>query len=160
MGAVQGRASIGHRHVDSAAVSASSLTLSANPVSSLSQNFLPQIAYSLDHASQVSASCLARTRYTCFPLPRTQWPPSWPYVARRSSLRIPHPHFGPRRPQFHTEESTPRGGDRFCAAGVENTVVRKIGKWSTEHGMVPYNHIDHHLLHSLSRHRHSLLAIQ
>ena len=60
---MQGRASVGHLHVDAAAVAASSLTLSANPVSSLSQNYLPQIAYSLDHASQVSASYLYRTRH-------------------------------------------------------------------------------------------------
>lgn len=54
----------------------------------------------------------------------------------------------------------PGGATDLAAAGVDDTVVRKIGKWSTEHGMVPYNRVDHHLLHSLSRHRHALLAIQ
>ena len=54
----------------------------------------------------------------------------------------------------------PGGATDLAAAGVDDTVVRKIGKWSTEHGMVPYNRVDHHLLHSLSKHRHSLLAIQ
>ena len=61
---------------------------------------------------------------------------------------------------FTLRSLRPGGATDFAAAGVPDTVVRKIGKWSSEHGMVPYNRVDHHLLLSLSQHRGSLLAIQ
>jgi hypothetical protein len=38
--------------------------------------------------------------------------------------------------------------------------VRQVGKWASEHGMVPYNRVDHYLLHGLSQYRQALLAIQ
>ena len=48
----------------------------------------------------------------------------------------------------------------MAAAGVPDSVVRKIGKWTAETGMVPYNRVDHHLLQSLSKHRQALFAVQ
>jgi integrase len=61
---------------------------------------------------------------------------------------------------FTLRSLRPGGATDFAAAGVPDSVVRKIGKWSSEHGMVPYNRVDHHLLLSLSQHRVALLAIQ
>lgn len=61
---------------------------------------------------------------------------------------------------FTLRSLRPGGATDLAAAGVPESVVRKIGKWTAETGMVPYNRVDHHLLHSLSQHRSALLSVQ
>ena len=61
---------------------------------------------------------------------------------------------------FTLRSLRPGGATDLAAAGIPDSIVRKIGKWTAKTGMVPYNRVDHHLLHSLSKHRDSLLAVQ
>jgi hypothetical protein len=67
---------------------------------------------------------------------------------------VPSPH------TFTLRSLRPGGATDLAAAGVPESIIRKIGKWSSEHGLVPYNRVDHHLLQGLSSHRPSLLALQ
>ena len=66
----------------------------------------------------------------------------------------------PNALSFNLRSLRPGGATDMAAAGVPDSVVRKIGKWTAETGMVPYNRVDHHLLQSLSKHRQALFAVQ
>jgi hypothetical protein len=54
----------------------------------------------------------------------------------------------------------PGGTTDLAAAGVDESVIRKIGKWSSTAGIVPYNRLDHHLLQGLSTKRLAMLSLQ
>jgi hypothetical protein len=48
----------------------------------------------------------------------------------------------------------------MAAAGVPEATIRKVGKWSSDQGLLPYNRVDHHLLQGLSQFSRDLLALQ
>ena len=62
--------------------------------------------------------------------------------------------------QFTLRSFRPGGATDLAAAGVPETVIRKLGKWSSESGIQPYDRVDHHLLQDLSGHSRALLALQ
>ena len=61
---------------------------------------------------------------------------------------------------FTLRSLRPGGATDLASAGVPDSVIRKLGKWSSESGIKPYDHVDHHLLRDLSSHRQSLLSLQ
>jgi integrase len=61
---------------------------------------------------------------------------------------------------FTLRSFRPGGATDLAAAGVPPSVIRKLGKWSSETGIVPYDRVDHHLLRDLSAHQSALLSLQ
>ena len=61
---------------------------------------------------------------------------------------------------FTLRSLRPGGATDLAAAGVPESTIRRIGKWSSEQGLLPYNRVDHHLLQGLSQYSHSLLSLQ
>ena len=64
----------------------------------------------------------------------------------------------PRR--FTLRSLRPGGATDMAAAGVPEATIRKVGKWSSDQGLLPYNRVDHHLLQGLSQFSRDLLALQ
>jgi hypothetical protein len=48
----------------------------------------------------------------------------------------------------------------MAATGVPDNLIRKVGKWSSEQGLQPYNRVDHYMLRRLSLFSASLLKQQ
>jgi hypothetical protein len=64
-------------------------------------------------------------------------------------------------PQGFTLRSLrPGGATDMAAAGVPESTIRKVGKWSSTQGLLPYNRVDHHLLSGLSQFSQPLLSLQ
>ena len=61
---------------------------------------------------------------------------------------------------FTLRSLRPGGATDLAAAGVPESVIRKLGKWSSEAGIQPYDRVDHHLLRDLSGHSQALLSLQ
>ena len=61
---------------------------------------------------------------------------------------------------FTLRSLRPGGGTDVAAAGVPAPPSAQGRQWASEHGMVPYNRVDHYVLQGLSSHRTALLAIQ
>jgi hypothetical protein len=62
--------------------------------------------------------------------------------------------------QFTLRSLRPGGATDFAAAGVPNEVIRKLGKWASESGAMPYDRVDHHLLRDLAGYQREMLALQ
>ena len=63
--------------------------------------------------------------------------------------------------QLYTLRSLrPGGATDLASAGVPDTVIKKLGKWSSEAGIVPYNRVDHHLLRDLSVYQRAMMSLQ
>lgn len=62
--------------------------------------------------------------------------------------------------QFTLRSLRPGGATDFAAAGVPNEVIRKLGKWASEMGAMPYDRVDHHLLRDLAGYQREMLALQ
>jgi len=62
--------------------------------------------------------------------------------------------------KFTLRSFRPGGATDMAAAGIPQSVIRKLGKWSSEAGILPYDRVDHHLLQDLSGHSHALLSLQ
>ncbi len=75
-------------------------------------------------------------------------------------LMILSPAGVPGWQHFTLRSFRPGGATDLAAAGVPEAVVRKLGKWSSEAGIQPYDRVDHHLLQDLSGHSRALLSLQ
>jgi integrase len=62
--------------------------------------------------------------------------------------------------QFTLRSLRPGGTTDLAAAGVPDAVIRKLGKWASETGARPYDHVDHHLLRDLAGFSSALLSVQ
>jgi hypothetical protein len=51
---------------------------------------------------------------------------------------------------FTLRSFRPGGATDLAAAGMPSSAIRKLGKWSSEAGVVPYDRVDHNLLQNLS----------
>lgn len=61
---------------------------------------------------------------------------------------------------FTLRSLRPGGATDLAAAGVPESTIRRVGKWSSEQGLLPYNRVDHHLLQGLSQFSQPLLSLQ
>lgn len=61
---------------------------------------------------------------------------------------------------FTLRSLRPGGATDMAAAGVPEATIRKVGKWSSVQGLLPYNRVDHHLLQGLSQFSQPLLSLQ
>ena len=88
-----------------------------------------------------------------------------PHMDRASILREFREHIllpaGVANGNTYTLRSLRPGGTTdLAAAGVDDKVIRKIGKWTSVAGFTPYNRVDHHMLQGLSQKRTALLSLQ
>ena len=61
---------------------------------------------------------------------------------------------------FTLRSLRPGGATDLAAAGVPGSVIKKLGKWSSEAGTIPYDRVDHHLLRDLSGYAQAMLSLQ
>ena len=53
----------------------------------------------------------------------------------------------------------PAGATDLAACGVPSSVIQKLGKWSSDSGIMPYDRVDHHMISDLARFREAMLSL-
>ena len=57
---------------------------------------------------------------------------------------------------FTLRSFRPGGATDMAMMGVPDTVIRKLGKWSADSGIEPYNRVDLHILRDLAVYREAM----